>query len=706
MLLSNFPVDIFRHLFLYLTGTEFLTLLASSKPLHHIVLHRGLTSSWNYTPPVRQWAARVLYNLPDLAKLSLSITRPRLPDPRSLGLSHVLEFGSRLQVLKLHGQGAISLLLISRTPDNADSFRALKRGYHGSSHYDWVNLGKLLPQLVTLSVIDQRELVAHLELPETLPRSLTALTFEGYIYSPFRLTFPSLGKMTNLTQCRLNPCHPSFDGQLVAQLHQLTRLTSLEIRSLDLSNQIPGDFKFAPDFNVLEEPKSLTDVLPKGITSLSVLSIHSNLGNRLEDCLELSLHSYSHSHLSHFPPRLTSITTAVNQTVPFLKSLPQTVTNIKITSGGEFYVPAWKLAYMPDSVLHFTASFMMEAALDEDLLVKLQEIKENEGIQRWLPAGIQTLSVYPLGGMDSKHWHLFPQSIVNARLWLCGEDEGQSSETLNLRRILPRFAGELVLVPHVYDTASNLPVITGAGTLIDWTFPYGVEHLRFEWADSEKSIGACQSILNLPADRWPSALKQLHFRFPRFPAVLPAFDNLPPSIEKLSMTDSSSSGNVGPYEYEKSVMDSAANIFAESLANLPRQLTVLVLHTRLCFRDAVKFLKNLPATLRDLECKNIHNFDDNAVAHLPPKLERLRINHAQRLSDQGIAKMPSTITELDLRYNRAITPEALRVITPTVLTLTLPKNVNFRKKTQVQVLETLRSRNMALSLITRFLVIK
>lgn len=668
MSLSECSADVYAQIFFFLPGADLTVLAASSKPLFHSVFGRGLLTSWRQVLERRLWPSRQLYETATLKDLSLTVYRPALAKYSLAGIPHPLSFGKQLQTLKIFGEGALSLFFNQPTRELPILPTTKINDPNGHPHA-WVNLGELLPQLVTLCIIESDDLISTTALPDTLPRSLTSLRVESPLYSGKRINLPlKLEEMTNLTHLRINPLSVvSNQAHLEAQLAQLTNLTSLHIRDLPLNT-----------------------VIPSRLTSLTIDTVTSDQHKVLQKCRKLR-------HTSYYQlapdllllPTLTSLEAAIGtDLVAFAKALPPTLTKFRMGSCYDHDRQVWKLAFLPESLLHFWAFSSFTLGSVETTKAKIEELRQaGENVHHLLPPRLLTLQFFS-EGLDPEWWPLLPSSIRFGHLHLRIPEQASTSpdQDLNFRKAFPDYSGDLSLVP----SNRKAPIQT------NWTFPHQTKYMTLRLptpaADTSSPL-----LLNLPQDRWPSSLRALRVLWqPEFPATLPPLQMLSESLKTLIIEEAT--------DYSHTRADSLIIAdFVASFATLPLYLTTLQICTSRVFDHPGDLLKVLPQTLTDIECKTLRHFDDNTVPLLPPKLKRLCLRHGQKLSDTGVAMMPKTLETLEIKLNREITHRSLRIFSPFLVLLNLPKNALFTKTFKEEIIQILKERIMTVQITTKMM---
>lgn len=651
MLLSHLAVDHLERIFFFLGGSEFVALAPTCKPLHHVIMNRGIITTWKDAAHHGEWLPRLAYNRPQLKELLFNVSYPSLPNAPAFGIPDVLSFGPSLQVLEFRGSGALWPFLLFRRPNSPPAL-----SHEKIYATDWINLEELVPNLLVLAITDFSQLEQSWELSKTFPRSLTSLTVTAFEHSPFIIEFPEIEDVPSLTHLKICPAAGATPPALV-RLYNHPTLLSIH----------------TPDQYVANAPNT-----PR-LTSVSAIAPNPKV--RMDACTHLTLHRMG-LFLELMPPCLTYLSTVFQEFIPLAKALPPTMTKLELRPGSP-HIDSWMLAYLPEGLIHFEGIFRSSFS-SSSTLKTLETLREKENIHRWLPPRLQALLSYDSPAIVP-HWRMLPSSLTQAqvRLDLKAPDALEASGPLNLRNLCPKLTGKLQLSA---DTSEPSETLSGGSDVmphyfVDWTFPKGLSWLSFKISALEGLDAAIEAIFALPEERWPRYLETVEFRWTKLPSTLPSFKSLPSSIEELFIKEAPSADSLRTPKESNSEVKRATDLFISSFSTLPKHLKTLELHTNLVLHDCVAFLKHLPATLTSLDSRSLHNFDDEAAPLVPPNLETLHIRHSQLLSDRGVAMLPQTLEYLILDLNRKITPEVLRIIPPKLCVLDLPKNTNFKSKT-------------------------
>lgn len=663
MLLSECVHDVLCLIFEFLSGAEFQELYATCRPLYASMTSRGIGNRWHHTLDRRRWTGKLAYKLPKLQEVSLTISQALFRQPEATPLNNLLSFRSPLQTLKITGPGALSAFLLPGGPNHLHSPKK------PSSNFDtWINLRDMLPQLRSLTITDYSELWQHVHIPDTFPVSLTFLSIYCGIGSTYTLDCPQLDYLTNLTYIMLMPINKE-SGNLERQLPNLTNLKSFCV------HLPPADY-----------------VLPNSVTALRTNKLPTVPQEVTSTLSELSLYSHLPVPILDLPPRLTTLHLTVEDPVALAKVLTPTVTNLTVLNYSK-KCHLWTLSYFPDTVLHFSPGFSCDWPTFEDFQTKMQELEMTEGIKRWLPSRLLSLSLSLFLPMESPWWPLLPKTLTYMGCHLLLEAEDDLPERWNLRSYLPNLSTSMHLRPlQSYESRVRAaPRVQEAPVWRrKWIFPQGIHTLTIILPSESHSMlhQREEPLLGMPTEHWPQTLTDLNLHWTTLSA-LPSFRLLPTTLTRLNIVDQ-----------DRSVLNPgrATPEILWSLANLPTQLTSLCIDTRVRFDDPEAFLKNLPVNLKILHCRSLMNLNDETIAFLPPNLEVLDMRHAQNVSEIGIMRMPAPIQTLILKLNRDITVQALRLCSRNLHTLILPKNPNFKKSMKKEILQILKERDMVMDI--------
>lgn len=662
MSLLGCSTEVLNEILALLQRSELIGLCISSKTLYYILTNRATYSHWSQHLNRNQWVSPLLYQLHKLKEVSLSFHGRTSTSFAAIPAPRPLAFNRHLQTLKITGSNALWVFLQPNSNSSAPR-----------PDLPWIDLSSLLPQLQTLEIRDNCELSHNVALPETLPVSLTSLRVQTLRHSFGRFTMPFIGSLVSLTSLYIFPLEleTKLIDEFDARLAKLTSLTSLRLNHLPVSYAIPS-----------------------GLIRFNGGDLSDERLVQLANCPSLSLYDTRLKNPALLSPRLTALNIGIDiPFVDFLKALPRTLLKLRVNRSLQFFIPPEELAYLPESLTSLRLHGGLSVTTIHAMKAILEDLKEKGEINGlWLPPNLTRLDVSFSRGLEREWWPLIPSSLRMG--WLSLEIPSSPSEppfpsfdSTNLRKMLPDYMGSLYLSSN-WDNAPNWT---------DWSFPIGIKSLFLffrQFSDNYAEPSPSQVIFNLSKDRWPLHLHTLSLGWSFFPRLLPSLLRLPDSLRNLTLEDRNTP-----------LHPLATDELVASFANLPTRLQHLTIDIKPRIMDPSALLIHLPATLTNFECLVLYNFDDKCISHLPPKLERLVVRHAQNVSDAGVAMLPKVLEILELQLNRDITPEALRIFPLSLVSLILPKNVNFKNGMKRDIIQILEGRKMTVSIHTKKLTI-
>lgn len=666
MSLYGLVPEVLAEIIAYLPATQLFLLLATSNPLRTKILERtNAVIEYSSSSQPARLLPTTFYRFAKVRSVFLQTRWRSHSSALTPDLPHHFAFGTSLSELTVEGLNALA--------------HFLDPGYFSPgltliSRSAWIDLGAILPNLLTLE-IDGFLLKARVdvEVPDTLPRSLTSLTLNLVQRRSKTLFCSAVEGLTNLTHLSLQDTTKYDATALFTNVPHLT--------SLHLPRMCP------------------TTCLPS-IANLSHATFPSVSTDWVEaicrSCVRLTLHSTPIVDLKPLK-FLTDLKIVSEINDDALLWMPPSLTRLSVKR----FSPVWRLCHLPQSLLHLVVSDAMMFEEAADTLEKLKEV----GAKSWLPPRLETFSV-SLDNTDTLSedwWPLFPHSLtqLDPRVNIETKKEG----VVKFTDFFPNLEDRLTLSSdwrsRVYNTYQSC---YGTG----WVFPEKLKSLAIHLPpynlileENRESFESRPSLLDSCSDSWPMSLTCLSMIDINFPVANCSLKSLPRSLISLYMVIKGKEKGLVELRGRAAVRNPVPPQFIRTLSDLPPILTTLFIDCNLIMEDPDAVLSALPRTITDLSLPSLRNIKNEHVRLLPPTLTAIELLFVQDLTDASAAMLPTTLISVLFRLNRGMTLEALRLIPSSITYLNLKKNVNFRRYQLDQALGIVKARKMRMSLVTK-----